>query len=369
MSIDVSVVVPVYNSEAYLKECVDSIIHQTLKNIEIIFVDDGSTDRSAEILEEYRKKDDRITILHQKNLYAGVARNNGLKAATGKYVIFLDSDDFFELNMLEEAFRCAEENQTQITIFDYYRYNHQTGEITAPAFRQFPEGVFSAAQLGSGILGVYDAVPWNKLFLRAYILDNHLAFQAVRKCNDNFFVFIAGFAVDRMVYIKKHFVYYRINNTDSLQGNVENAKDSFIVPLKEIKQELKRRGLFNEEFKEAYDSYLKHVINYYANAGRDSLGSAEKYYTSIKRALVPDLFDSPAEFEDNTWIRGVFESEDFESFLYLRLQEEKRRSTRILAELKDAYQEMVSKQSKDYKIGHLVLALPRAVMKWFERER
>ena len=128
MSVDVSVVVPVYNTELYLNQCVDSLLAQTLKNVEFIFVDDGSTDRSVEILKEYQQKDPRITILQQKNQFAGVARNNGMKAATGKYIIFVDSDDFFEPTMLEEAFNCAEANQAEIVAFDFYRYNNVTKE-------------------------------------------------------------------------------------------------------------------------------------------------------------------------------------------------------------------------------------------------
>ena len=95
----VSVIIPVYNVEQYLRECLNSVIKQTLKEIEIICVDDGSTDNSLDILKEYAEKDHRITIITQKNLHAGVARNAGLSIAKGEYLSFLDSDDFFELNL------------------------------------------------------------------------------------------------------------------------------------------------------------------------------------------------------------------------------------------------------------------------------
>ena len=88
--VKVSVVMPVYNAEEYLNETLECLTHQTMKEIEIICVDDGSKDSSLEILKKYSEKDDRIKILHQKNLYAGVARNNGLKEAKGEYIIFLD---------------------------------------------------------------------------------------------------------------------------------------------------------------------------------------------------------------------------------------------------------------------------------------
>ena len=96
----VSVIVPVYNVEDYLEECIQSIRNQTLKDIEIICVDDGSTDRSYDILTKLQKKDDRIVVLKQKNKFAGVARNKGIEIARGEYLVFLDSDDFFEETLL-----------------------------------------------------------------------------------------------------------------------------------------------------------------------------------------------------------------------------------------------------------------------------
>ena len=94
MTVKVSVILPVYNVEKYLKECLDSILNQTLQEIEVICVDDGSTDRSLEILREYEKKDKRVIVLTQENKGAGAARNKGLAIAKGEYLSFLDSDDF-----------------------------------------------------------------------------------------------------------------------------------------------------------------------------------------------------------------------------------------------------------------------------------
>ena len=95
----ISVVVPVYNAEEYLKESLDSIVNQTLKDIEIICVNDGSTDSSLQILQQYAAKDNRITILSQPNSRLGATRNAGITVAKGKYITFLDADDFFELTM------------------------------------------------------------------------------------------------------------------------------------------------------------------------------------------------------------------------------------------------------------------------------
>ena len=119
----VSVIVPVYNGEKYLVRCMDSIVGQTLKETEIICVDDGSSDRSPEILDEYARRDNRVRLISQRNAGAGAARNRGLSEAKGEYLSFLDADDFFEPDMLERAYRKAKEQKAQILVFgsDQYR--------------------------------------------------------------------------------------------------------------------------------------------------------------------------------------------------------------------------------------------------------
>ena len=100
----VSVIIPVYNAAEFLGQGLDSLLNQTLHDIEIICVNDGSSDKSLEILKEYEKKDSRIKVIDQENQGAGAARNNGMAIAQGEYLSFLDADDFFEKNMLEESY-------------------------------------------------------------------------------------------------------------------------------------------------------------------------------------------------------------------------------------------------------------------------
>ena len=118
MSIKVSVIMPVFNVEKYLRQCLDSLLNQSLTEFEIICVDDGSTDSSLEILHEYQQKDHRVKVLTQQNKFAGVARNNGLKVAQGEYVFFLDSDDFFEKDMFMEVYNQGKKTDADIVIFD-----------------------------------------------------------------------------------------------------------------------------------------------------------------------------------------------------------------------------------------------------------
>ena len=121
-NIEISVIVPVYNSEKYLKQCLDSIVGQTFKDIEIICVNDGSTDSSSQILAEYASKDDRFVIINQENGGAGKARNTGLDASRGKYLSFLDSDDFFESTMLEKAYKKIEQDNSDFVVYNSDQY-------------------------------------------------------------------------------------------------------------------------------------------------------------------------------------------------------------------------------------------------------
>lgn len=114
----VSVIIPVYNVEAYLRECVESVINQTYKNLEIILIDDGSTDSSGEICDKYAEKDSRISVVHQENGGLSVARNTGLINANGDYIYFLDSDDYIAPNTLEVLVSIAEKDNSDIVFFD-----------------------------------------------------------------------------------------------------------------------------------------------------------------------------------------------------------------------------------------------------------
>ena len=127
-AIKVSVVVPVYNVDEFLDNTLSDITGQTLREIEIICVDDGSTDGTVQVLEELCKKDDRLQILKQKNQYAGAARNFGMSVAEGEYLIFLDADDFFHRRMLETMYQKCKEDKAQICVCDGQIYDENTKE-------------------------------------------------------------------------------------------------------------------------------------------------------------------------------------------------------------------------------------------------
>ena len=126
---EISVIVPVYNVEDFLCDCLDSIINQTFKDIEIICVNDGSTDRSLEILKDYAIKDSRIRIINQKNQSLGFSRNRGLMEARGKYIYFIDSDDYIDLTTLEKSYNSAINNNSDIVLFKFASFGSAKKEV------------------------------------------------------------------------------------------------------------------------------------------------------------------------------------------------------------------------------------------------
>jgi glycosyltransferase involved in cell wall biosynthesis len=134
--VKISVIIPVYNIEDYLKECLDSIVNQSLDDIEIICVNDGSTDSSLDILKEYGNADSRVRIISQENKGIGCARNTALTSVKGEYVYFMDGDDILELDALEKLYNLAVERDVDFIMFKISNFNEDTGEIIDD---EFPE--------------------------------------------------------------------------------------------------------------------------------------------------------------------------------------------------------------------------------------
>ena len=247
----VSVIIPVYNVEKYLRQCLDSLRNQTLKEIEIICVDDGSTDSSFAILEEYCAADPRIKVLSQKNLFAGAARNNGMKMASGEYLIFLDSDDFFSATLLEKTYRAGKEKDADVVLFGGMRYDDSTGEyLDAPwYFRKSMLPVknpFSRKDLGGRLLEITSPAPWTKVFKRSYIEALHLEFQVQQNANDAFFVLTAIALAERITYVPENLVFYRIGMKSNLQTKKVKYPCCFLDAYEAVFQKTKEAGIYPE---------------------------------------------------------------------------------------------------------------------------
>jgi len=250
-NVDVSVVVPVYNAEQYIEKCAKSLLAQTLKNIEIIFVDDGSTDNTLEILNDLSVKDERIKVLHQNNLYAGVARNNGLEKSRGEYVIFLDADDFFEKNMLETMYGKAKTYSAEIVLCAANRFDSNTETFLPMPWllkeEYLPdEGAFNFDNLPDTFFQLTISVPWNKLFKKSFLEKIHIRFQNNRRANDLYFTYTAMSLAERICVVNKIFVHYRVNTGSNLQANNDKDPTNFLRALMGLKYNLIRNNIYDK---------------------------------------------------------------------------------------------------------------------------
>lgn len=249
--VKVSVVIPVFNAQKYIEQCLDSLLSQTLKEIQIICVDDGSEDDSVKMIARYAAKDNRIQLVRQENSYAGAARNNGLAHADGEYVMFLDADDFFEKDMLKEMYEKAKADNAQVCLCSGKAYDEQTGEYTYLKhylnMAYMPkETPFSSYDIKGRIFNAVSPCPWTKMFEKSYILENGFKFQTTKKTNDLFFVYSALACADSITYINKAFINYRVGNTQSLQGNTGAVSTDFYIALSALQDFLKKRKLYKD---------------------------------------------------------------------------------------------------------------------------
>lgn len=260
----VSVIIPVYNVEQYLKTCLDSVINQTLQDIEIICVDDGSTDGSLDILRDYEKKDLRLKVLTQKNQHAGVARNNGLKAATGEYLSFLDSDDFFDLHMLEDMYNKAKKDDSDVVVCGFYQYNNRLNKITSIAkinTKFVKKTPFSPLDFKDNLFDGLKLNAWTKLFRRKLFVNNNLQFEKCVCCNDLTCVCTALALSNKISIINKPYIYYRYNQKNNLTANRNKSIDGFLIAAKGLEENLKKFNIY-EIFEKAFVSKIKASFNW-----------------------------------------------------------------------------------------------------------
>lgn len=262
----ISIVIPVYNVEKYLCECLDSILNQTFCDFEIICVDDGSTDRTLEILRDYKNKDERIFVLQQHHSGAAEARNNGIKLARGKYIQFLDSDDYFEPNMLEELYNHAERYSADLTVCSSRKVDDE-GNIVESQNPNSPinlhktplEKPFNWKDFKEDIFGLFNVPPWNKLYLKDLITSYNLHFQNLTSCNDVAFGHISKICANKIVVFNKELINYRCQRIGSISEHRAKHSKNILLAALQIKDFLEKQGIF-EELKKSYIKVIRSHI-------------------------------------------------------------------------------------------------------------
>ena len=278
----VSVIIPVYNVEAYLRECLDSVVTQTLKEIEIICIDDGSTDSSLSILKEYAKKDPRISVLQQENLHAGVARNAGIAVAKGKYLSFLDGDDFFELRMFEDCYSLIEKEGSEILFYQYWRYNDGTHELeqVRGINKNLTNGesiTLPTISVRKQLMTMCNPMPWNKLIRHQLIKDVGIRFQSQSASNDVYFSLGSLACSHKITLLYKPYVYYRYNREGSLKNTRDKNPFDFYKAYESVYKMLRKRGL--------YKTYQETFLTSLVSSSLWTLAHTEKAHQEVKEFI------------------------------------------------------------------------------------
>ncbi|MDE7417306.1 MAG: glycosyltransferase [Lachnospiraceae bacterium] len=218
-----SIIVPVYNMEQYLDRCMESILQQTYRKLEIILVDDGSTDTSPSMCEEYAKKDSRVKVIHKKNGGLSDARNAGLAVAAGDYIGYVDSDDWIEPDMYEQMYQACTEHDAQIAVCRYfYEYKDQTmsggdGSVV-PLSR---DELLKAYISGHDKYVIYNSV-WSKLFYRDLVKG--MIFPKGRNSEDIMYTTRAFCRVNQAVYLDQCFYHYVLDREGSIMNAVQGER-------------------------------------------------------------------------------------------------------------------------------------------------
>ena len=267
----VSVIIPVYNTEKYLTDCLNSLINQTLKEIEIICVDDGSTDNSLSILNKYSKIDKRIIVLKQENKGGGIARNYGMSIAKGEYLIFLDSDDFFNENLLNDTVNVADSSLADIVVclFQQYKnindiYNKEIYGVYGLIKDNFPNLTFNYHVDPNNFFESFNPAPWNKLFRHSFIKKNGLYFQDNKRTNDLFFTISSLVSAKKIYFLDKVLIYYRVGLSNNCQSTNALYPFDFYKALLAVKKFLKERNFF-PKLEVSYKNLANTIIIYNLN--------------------------------------------------------------------------------------------------------
>lgn len=265
----VSVIIPVYNVEEFLGECLESLQRQTLKEVEFICINDGSTDDSLKILNKYAQNDKRFIIISQTNQGQGVARNEGIKIAKGEFISFVDADDWLESDALETLYRYAKEQKSKVVHFNYSEFNNHSKKFKHRSFAKkvkkdhglnlIKNNSYNWRELKNGCLSKLDMHVWSHFYDSKFIKENNIKFSPNRRSEDHLFVISTTLLAKKISYLNKTLYFYRCR-----KGSAVNSRgnDSFCIfdNIAQIKNIIIKNNLWNELEKE-FNNYQKMVLS------------------------------------------------------------------------------------------------------------
>lgn len=373
----VSIIIPTYNVEMYLVECMESVIHQTLKDIEIICINDGSTDGSLEILKSYAQKDDRIVLVDKENGGYGIAMNIGLEKATGEYIGIVEPDDFIKLDMYESLYQIATDNDLDFVKADFYRFKRTDEDDMNMVYNHLsknPEDynkVFNPSEDTEAIRYIMNT--WSGIYKKEFIEKHHIRHNETPGASfqDNGFWFQTFIFATRAMIVDKP---YYMNRRDNPNSSVHNREKVYCMNIEydHIRDILMEHPELWERFKGMY--WYKKYNNYIGTIRRIGMEYrrefVERFSAEFKRGLEKNELD-PSVFSVAAWkkIQVVAAEPDTFYKVWVVASVTERKLNKKIMQLERKNQKLTNelaaiKGSKSYRIGRILLFIPRKLKEW-----
>jgi len=309
--IDISIIVPIYNAEKYLDKCIESLINQTKKELEFILINDGSTDNSEKIIKKY--KDKRIKYFKNENQGIGKTRNFGIEKATGKYIMFVDSDDYIDKNMAKLMFDKAFSNSLDMVVCDYYKViNNENIEEKLPSFKP------TTLKNSPNLLCDINLSPWNKIYKTSLIKDNNIKFVENLKYEDAPFVIEALDIANKIGKVNKCLNYYVIH------GNSETTvRDKRVYDILKIIDRIRKYLKGKDYIKESLDKLTVRIITNYTiqqRVQKDKKVGMKfiDYSFEYLKKEVPD-YKNNKYYQNRSFLKRIIEKNKILTKIYVKL--------------------------------------------------
>ncbi len=343
-NVKVSVIMPIYNTEKYLVQSLESVINQTLKEIEIVCVNDGSTDSSLEILSKYQEQEKRIKIINKKNTGYGDSMNEGIREAKGEYVGIVEPDDFVEITMFEKLYNVAKRKNINIVKSNYIEFDE-----TSEKFIQIcPEAKFYNKKLSKNDSRIFKAVmnTWTGIYKKSFLIENQIWHNTSPGASfqDTGFWFQTVALANSVWFVNKAFYHHRMDNPNS---SINNTKKVYCVcdEFKFIENKLKEKNVFNELQQifllEKFNCYIYSFFRIAQESRKKFLQDIEKEFENVNIDFAKEYFAENKLKEFKKFIEnpnGFFEeykSKTYQNYLDKTLAlEGKNKLSRIITRIK-----------------------------------
>lgn len=348
----VSIIMPIYNASKFLKESLGGLVKQTLENIEIVCVNDGSTDDSLEIIKKYAMDDSRIKIINKANSGYGHSMNQGLKVASGEYIGILEPDDFTDKNTYEVLYNMAKNQNADVVKANYYEYSNQKDHYFE-VLSGLKYGEITSAKENEKIIFMRPCI-WSAIYRKDMLDDNNICFNETPGASyqDTAFAFKVWTCASRVLFVKEAFLHYRTDNENSSvksAGKIFSICDEFQSMQAFLNQDIYKKNKYSKILQ-----VLK-LDSYTWNLNR----IAPEYQKVFKMQIGLDFIK--AEY-DGVLDKEYFDSNRWEMVLEY-INEAKNQSIRSNREKELEDTVMALKNSKSYKIGHIIVYLPGKLMR------